>query len=108
MKRRKAPPGFPTSVELNGRKWRIQYVDKLIDDDGVTELAGCVERDKHLISIEVAGEQRMRDTLVHEVFHALYTSWYGSGLPEDDVGEERVILFATSALFEILKTGVVR
>jgi hypothetical protein len=58
------------SVEIDGRKWRIAVKDEVFDDDGRSVLGTC-DHNNRTIEIKKGDDGVMRDTLLHELAHAI-------------------------------------
>ena len=100
---------WPKQVLLNSRLWEIRYVKEghaLWKDTHTGEseaLLGYCEESKGIIVINAdQGDETKRDTIIHEMLHAIYARL--PGVDHDDVdAEENFVLAATLAFFEIVR-----
>lgn len=104
MSRRK----LPTSYVIKSRKWRIRYLPKdhpdMNEAEGENLLGWC---DPTLHQIAVCTEQddeSLRDTLVHELMHAYYSTLPGVD-HDDEAAEETWVLAATEAFYEVVRNA---
>jgi hypothetical protein len=95
----KPPKGFPKRVKLLSRIWDIEYTDTVSPSE---DLSGLCSSYSHTICIDAKqGTERMRDTLVHEMIHAVFRYGVHEDLPDEL--EERFVRIATLAFFEIIR-----
>lgn len=99
---------WPTSYTILSREWAIKYVDELKDDDPEDpggDLLGCSDATLCEISIsKQQSEASMKDTLTHEIIHAVYS--YLPGVDHDsEEAEENFVLAATIMFFEITRNA---
>ncbi len=101
--------GWPKRVKLCSRFWNIEYVPKthpelnIENDDEEDYYLGSCNKATHTIHIEDSqSPESMKDTLVHEMFHAVYATQPGMAHHDEDA-EENTVLFATEAFFEIVR-----
>jgi hypothetical protein len=100
MKYIKAPRGFPKQVDILGMRWRVLYSPELLACEqrlGVTR-----PRETTITLDSTVGAQSMRQTLVHEVIHACFSSNEDNhGLAEE--ADERVVRALTMPLLSALR-----
>lgn len=100
--------GWPQRVKLCSRFWDIEYVDRSHpelknEDDPEDYFLGSCNAATRTIHIERNQSlESMRDTLVHEMYHAVYATSPGMDHNDEDK-EEDVVLFGTEAFFEIVR-----
>lgn len=98
---------FPTEFRIKARTWQIRYLPKehasLRDGDGPEDwlLGSCEAHTKTITICQDQSAESMRDTLVHELIHAHYSTLGGVD-HEDEESEESFVLHATEAFFEIV------
>ena len=99
---------WPTSYIILSRRWSIKYVDELKDEDQEDpdgDLLGCSDATLCEISIsKQQSESSMKDTLVHEIMHAVYSSLPGVDHDSEEA-EENAILAATMMFFEVVRNA---
>ena len=102
---------WPSRFRIRSRWWAIEYVDRLKDDgvedpdDPSNDLLGCCRADLRKISISKdQSEESMKDTLVHEIMHAIYSTMPGMAHGDEDA-EENWVLAATEAFFEVVRNS---
>ena len=102
---------WPTKYTIKSRLWTIKYVDRLKDtasddpENPDNDLLGCSRAD--LKEITISRDQSiesMKDTVVHELMHAIYSTMPGVD-HDDEEGEENWVLGATEAFFEIVRNS---
>ena len=66
-------------ARVNGRRWRIELVETLVDSEGAPNLGQC-DADDRRIALRIGPRHQLQDTLFHELVHAACPS-----LDEDTV-----------------------
>jgi hypothetical protein len=102
---------WPTTYRIQSRDWTIKYVDRLKDDeaddpdDADNDLLGCCDSTQFEITISKGqSPESMKDTLAHEIMHAVYSTMTGVD-HEDILAEENFVLAATTMFFEIVRNA---
>lgn len=91
---------LPESVKLLGKTFRVLYVSEVDPDE---HLQGSCEVGKSEIRVcRTLSKEAMRDTLVHEIVHAIYHYLMSDLESQGDEFEERVVLFTTLSIFEMV------
>lgn len=78
-------------ARINGRRWRIELVETLVDAEGAPNLGQC-DADDRRIALRIGPRHQLQDTLFHELVHAACPS-----LDEDTVLEVERGVFAVLA-----------
>lgn len=102
---------WPTQFRIRSRFWTIEYVDRLPDEDAddpsdpANDLLGCCRADLRRIYISLdQSAECMKDTLVHELMHAVYATMPGVD-EESEEAEENWVRSATEAFFEVVRNS---
>lgn len=102
---------WPTEFTIRSRMWTIEYVHKdspyLIEpgDDPEDYCIGICRADQRKIWICLdQSPGSMRDTLVHELLHGVYSTMPGVD-HDDEEAEENWVLAMTEAFFEIVQNS---
>lgn len=87
----------PTSLRILGREWVIEYPDSLRMES--EDLLGTCDTDNFTIYVRQNNIEAMRDTLLHEILHAL---WFVFCVPKKAKEEQTVrqLTAGLSALFD--------
>lgn len=56
-------------ARINGRRWRIELVETLVDSEGAANLGQC-DADDRRIALKTGPRHQLQDTLFHELVHA--------------------------------------
>lgn len=97
---------WPTKIRIKSRWWRIEYHDSIRDEEDEGELLGYCRADKRLIVISRdQSPGSMRDTLVHEIFHAVYSTMPRTTSEDAEEVEEAWVLGATEGFFEVVNNS---
>lgn len=84
--------------------YKIRWVKRLSDGD--RELHGDTDNDDKVIRLNtVYNEQLIKDTLLHEIQHAIYNDTYAFDVGEGsdpEVAEERVIRIFTPKFMQVM------
>lgn len=78
-------------ARINGRRWRIELVETLVDSEGAANLGQC-DADDRRIALRIGPRHQLQDTLFHELVHAACPS-----LDEDTVLEVERGVYAVLA-----------
>jgi len=83
---------LPKRIRVLGRPWRVKLVKNLKDDDG-TKCHGLCKAEEKLIIIEKGPSHVMKETFLHEWFHAV---WHETGIQDEEIPEwvEHIVLNA--------------
>lgn len=95
----------PKSVKIIGKSYRIQASETLELDAGAL---GITHPDKCLISyIKTQDPQALRDTILHEVMHGIFSeAGISSELSEIDKElEEKVVRRSATVLLDVLRNS---
>ena len=99
---------WPKKITLQSREWKIRYLKPenkaFFNSNGEHEaLLGFCDESKGLIVIDsTQNDETKKDTLVHELFHAVYARLPGVDHDDEDA-EENFVLAATLCFFEIVR-----
>lgn len=99
-------PGRPLVVRICGQPFIVSYGDALVDPGGgeLTPSGVSDVRGQEIQLFEGQAEHQMRDTMIHEILHAVI----GMTGHEGDFrkgGEETVIVGASAALLDVLRSN---
>ena len=101
--RRAAPPfsDFPSKVRILGLTFDVHYVSHIGSKED--DFAGECDCSASVIRIHRdQSRDAMRDTLVHEIAHAVYRYLMSDLDDQDAVEEERIVLFAAQVVHQCL------
>lgn len=96
MSKKSEPPR--RTARINGRRWRIEIVETITDDDGEPNLGQC-DRDDRRILLRRGPMHQLQDVLFHEMVHAACPS-----LDEETVLEVERGVYAVMADNPVLRT----
>ncbi|NDC55599.1 MAG: hypothetical protein EBZ69_02125 [Alphaproteobacteria bacterium] len=93
------PPARPSEVRVGPYLFRVEYREDVSDSE--PDLFGItIPRDQRIIVSSRQTDQCERDTLLHEVLHAVF---YASGLFREVDNEERVVAGVSTWLLMVLR-----
>lgn len=102
---------WPKRMRIKSRVWHIFYVPKdhgvlrNSDDPDDWNMGCCIEVKRHIYICRDQCPETMRDTLVHELMHAVYaTSPRPHGGDEEEY-EENLVRLMTEAFFEVVNNS---
>lgn len=100
---------WPTEITLYSRTWKILYYPKehaeLQDEDDYL-LGWCDPTTSRICVCMDQDDASKADTLIHEMFHACFSTAPMAGAVEDpEDEEENIVLFATAAFLEIVRNS---
>lgn len=100
---------WPTKFRIKSRSWTISYVPKqhgcLRESDADPEdycLGVCIAHKRKIYICNDQSDCSKRDTLVHELMHAVYSTMPSIHDDDPERFEENFVLAATEAFFEII------
>lgn len=95
--------GWPKKARINSRWWEIRYVPKthpVLQEEDDYNLGICDTLTKTIYIEDGQCPESMKDTLVHELMHAHFST--SPFLPmKGEEEEEAAVLWATEAFFQI-------
>lgn len=87
--------------KIHNRTWRVTQQgngDNVFNDGEKSRLGLCSMLDRHIYLLDSQGKENMRDTLVHELTHAII---YEYALPQE-MGEEQICDFMATYADDII------
>ena len=85
------------SIKIGGLSFRVEFVQRLLSDDGNTKLNGHIRYGPCLIQVEIENnEQVQKITVLHEIMHGILTQ---AGIEED---HEKLVEILAYGLFGVL------
>lgn len=99
---------WPTKFVMKSREWTIRYLDRDHPDMDEIEgegLLGWCDSTTHEVAIcKKQSIESRRDTLIHEMCHAYYSTMPGVD-HDDEKAEENWVLAMTELFFEITRNA---
>lgn len=101
--RKGKPARYPDELEIEGRTFTVHYVNADHPQVAGERLLGCAElsKDAAWVNLDQA-DHSLRDTTLHEMLHLLFGL---AGLTDDEHEEERIICWATRAIWQLEAGG---
>lgn len=93
---------IPNEIKLGWRKYKIQHVKNLKDEEG-QELYGQIDYNNKIIKLEESlTEDFKKVVFIHEVFHGIFNSMGRNDLKDD----ENLIDGLSERIYELLKDNI--